>query len=153
MTTSPDERPSPARKSPDQNADPGRRPRRTGDLGERPTTEGRVADWVRNARTTVEHHPGLLLAGGAGAVVLLGVLLYVRRVQRRRERGRDAIVGIALRLLAPGYESEPVAPRPSVLKDSLKQVSGALAASAGRELGRRALRAMTAKSSEPEWHD
>jgi len=152
MTTSPDERPAPARKSPDQNAD-ARRPRRTDDRGQPTATEGPVAEWVRNARTTVEHHPGLLLAGGAGAVVLFGVLLYVRRVQRRRERGRDAIVGLALRLLGPGYESEPVAPRPSVLKDSLKQMGGALAESAGRELGRRALHAMTAKLSEPEWRE
>jgi hypothetical protein len=149
--TTPDERPA-ARKSSEQKADPGRRRRMndTGDGGENPTTERRVVEWARNARATVERHPGILLAGGAGAVVLFGVLLYARRSRRRREQGRDALIGLALRLLGPGYASEPAAPRPSVIKDSLKQASTALAASAGRELGRRALLAMTANNSERE---
>jgi hypothetical protein len=119
-----------------------RRSQANGRVNELDPDRRRVSDWARDARATLERHPGILLVAGAGAAVAFGVLLYVRIKGQRRARQRAALLDLATRLLGPAYVAEHPAPRRSVFKDTLKEASGALATAAGRELGRRALRAV-----------
>jgi len=150
MTDSPADRFAQARKRAERAADP-ERPRPVSESDELGGSDSRVRDWTRNVRETLDEHPGLWLAAGAAAVVAFGALLYAGSVRRRRRGQREALVGLATRLFAPGYVTEHPEPRPSVLKESFKEASSALAAAAGRELGRRALQAINAKVAEPEW--
>jgi hypothetical protein len=131
-----------------------RRARANGRAGELEAGRRRASEWVQNARATVERHPGILVGAGAAAAVMFGVLLYMRAVRHRKQRGREALLELASRLLGPAYVGvEPPEPRRSVIKDTLKTAGGALATAAGRELGRRALRAVAEGAANPEPHE
>jgi len=95
-------------------------------------------------------HPALLIGAGVAAVVACGFLLYARRARHQRERQRDAILGIAARLLGPAYVVEPAAARHAALTSSLKKVGSAVVAAAGRELGRRAVVAVQTRLADLE---
>jgi ElaB/YqjD/DUF883 family membrane-anchored ribosome-binding protein len=107
-----------------------------------------VADRVEGLKSTVRRHPGVLVGVAAGTVIALGVVLFARRARRRKELRRDAILGVAARLLGPAYVVEPVDQRHGVVRDSVKKAGSVLVAAVGRELGRRALLAL----SSPEVH-
>lgn len=152
MTDAPEDRFARARKRPERDgggSGPARPVSNFDELGK----SGRIRAWARNAQATLEQHRGIWLFAGAGALLAFGALLYVGRARRRRERQRDALIGLGVRLLGGGTVAEPLEPRRSVLKDSLKQASLALATTAGRELGRRALSAVNTKLSDPEWRE
>ena len=104
---------------------------------------GRMSERVELAKDTVRKHPGIAIGVAAGAAVALGVVLYLRGRRARRAERRDAILGLAARLLGPAYVVEPTEERPGVIKKGLKQAGRALVTVAGRELGRRALLAIS----------
>lgn len=104
---------------------------------------GRVSERVELAKETVRKHPGIVIGIAAGAAVALGVVLIVRGRRARRAQRRDAILGLAARLLGPAYVVEPAQERPGVIKKGIKQAGRALVTAAGRELGRRALLAIS----------
>src|SRR4051812_27291861 len=105
---------------------------------------GRVSERVELAKDTVRKHPGIAIGIAAGAAVALGVILVVRGRRARRAQRRDAILGLAARLLGPAYVVEPAEEHPGVIKKGIKQAGRALVTMAGRELGRRALLAISA---------
>jgi ElaB/YqjD/DUF883 family membrane-anchored ribosome-binding protein len=113
------------------------------DLGELKARGRSVAERVEALEATVRRHPGVLVGVAAAAAIALGAVLYLRRGRRRRELRRDALFRLAGRLLGPSYVVEPVEPRHSMLGESLKKAGSAFVAAAGRELGRRALQAIT----------
>ncbi|HWP05556.1 MAG TPA: hypothetical protein VNN72_07435 [Polyangiaceae bacterium] len=152
MNDSPGER-APRAKAP-FDRDKEHRPRANGRLDQLEAGRRSAKDWVRDARATLERHPGILVGAGAAAAVAFGVLVYVRAVRHRKQRQREALVAIATRLLGPAYVVEPPPPpRPSVIKDTLKHAGGALATAVGRELGRRALRAVAEGAAGSERHE
>lgn len=119
------------------------RSRLFGELDELKARGRGVAERVEALTATVRRHPGILVGIAAGAAVAFGVVLFARRARHRREQRRDAILGLAARLLGPAYVVEPAERRHGVVKDSVKKAGGALVAAAGRELGRRALLALS----------
>ena len=109
---------------------------------------GRAAtDFVASLKRKAVSHPGAVVGIGLGAVVALGFVWYARRARRRREQRRDAILGLAARLLGPAYVVQSANHRSSFLKNTLKRGAIALVGAAGRELGRRAL--LAASTPEP----
>jgi hypothetical protein len=118
------------------------------DLGELKARGRSVAERLDTIEQTVRRHPGLLVGVAAVAAVAFGAVLYAGSRRRRRELRRDAILGVAARLLGPAYVVEPVEQRRSVLGESVKKAGSAFVAAAGRELGRRALHAITASATE-----
>lgn len=133
---------------------PGHRARANGRVRELEAGRERASAWFQKARATVERHPGILVGAGAAAAVMAGVLFYMRAVRRRKQRGREALFELAGRLLGPAYVGvEQPEPRRSVIKDTLKTASGALVTAAGRELGRRALRAVAEGAANLDQHE
>lgn len=108
----------------------------------------RLAEGVEDVKATVRRHPGIALGIAAGAAVAFGVVLYLRRRREQRAQRRDAILGIAARVLGPAYVVEPAPQHPGVIKDGVRRAGRALIAAAGREVGRRALLAISTPATE-----
>jgi ElaB/YqjD/DUF883 family membrane-anchored ribosome-binding protein len=103
----------------------------------------RAAQGVEQVKETLRRHPGIAVGIAAGAAVALGIVFFVRRGRARRAQRRDAILGIAAKLLGPAYVVEPAQEHPGVIKRGVKQAGSALLTLAGKELGRRALLAIS----------
>jgi hypothetical protein len=128
------------------------RERLTSDIDELKRRGRRLADGAKVVRAKVQEHPGIAIGVALGALVALGFGLRARHARRRRAERREALLGLAARLLGPAYVVKPPEPRPSAVKNALAQAGRELAMSAGREVGRRALLAVAGavESSEAE---
>ncbi len=115
------------------------RERLTSDIDELKRRGRRVADGVGKLRDEVVRHPGIAIGIAAGALVAFGLVLRARSARRRRAERRDALLGIAARLLGPAYVVKAPEPRPSAVRNALVQGGRELVVAAGRELGRRLL--------------
>jgi hypothetical protein len=124
------------------------RERLTSDIDELKRRGRRVADGAKAVRAKVEAHPGIALGVALGAVVALGFIWRARRARRRRAERRELLLGLAGRILGPGYVRPPE-PKPSPVKNALSQAARELAVAAGREVGRRALLAVAGTAEPP----
>lgn len=129
------------------------RARLASDIDELKRRGRRVVDGANAVRAHVERHPAIAVGVALGALVALGFVWRGRRSRRLRAERREALLGLAARLLGPGYALKPPEPKPSPMKNALAQAARELAVSAGREVGRRALIAVAGGSEEPEPHE
>lgn len=130
------------------------RERLASDIDELKRRGRRVADGAKAVRDQAQRHPVVAIGIALGAVVAFGFVLRARHARKRRAERREALLGLAARLLGPAYVVKPPEPRPSAVKNALAQAGRELAVAAGREFGRRALLAVAGGSEaavgEPE---
>lgn len=119
------------------------RERLASDIDELKRRGRRVVESVSSVRTKVKEHPGIAIGVAAGTLVVLGLVWRARRARHRRDLRREVLLGIAARLLGPAYVVKAPEAKPSPVKNAFAQASKELVLSAGREIGRRALLAMT----------
>jgi len=125
------------------------RARLTSDIDELKRRGRRLADGASALEAQLKRHPGVAIGVAVGAVVALGLVLRARRARRRREERRDALIGLAARLLGPAYVVKTPEPKPGPVRNALAQAARELAVAAGREVGRRALAAVTGSIASP----
>jgi len=120
------------------------RERLTSDIDELKRRGRKVADGARALRAKVQEHPAIAIGVALGAIVAFGFVLRARQGRRQRAERRELLLGLASRLLGPGYVVKPPEPRAGAVKNALAQAARELAVAAGREVGRRALLAVGA---------